>query len=38
MAYLPDDLESLPYVPLGMEAAVTNLINRRRREAARERA
>lgn len=32
MAYLPDDLESLPYVPLGMEAAVTNLINRRRRE------
>ena len=36
VAYLPDDLESLDYVPLGMEAAVMNLINRRRR--ARERA
>lgn len=31
VAYLPDDLESLDYVPLGMEAAVTNLINRRRK-------
>lgn len=37
MAYLPDDLESLAYVPLGMEAAVTNLINRRRHEALRAR-
>lgn len=35
VAYLPEDLESLTYVPLGMEAAVTNLINRRRREARR---
>lgn len=32
VGYLPDDLERLTYVPLGMEAAVTNLINRRRRE------
>ena len=32
VSYLPDDLERLTYVPLGMEAAVTNLINRRRRE------
>lgn len=31
VAYLPDDLELLDYVPLGMEAAVMNLINRRRR-------
>lgn len=35
VAYLPDDLESLDYVPLGMEAAVMNLINRRRNEAGR---
>lgn len=35
VAYLPDDLESLDYVPLGMEAAVMNLINRRRNEARR---
>lgn len=35
MAYLPDDLESLAYVPLGMEAAVTNVVNRRRRAAQR---
>lgn len=35
VAYLPDDLESLAYVPLGMEAAVMNLINRRRNEARR---
>ena len=34
--YLPDDLEALDYVPLGMEAAVMNLVNRRRRERARE--
>lgn len=32
MRYLPDDLDSLAYVPLGMEAAVTNFRNRRRRE------
>ena len=35
VADLPDDLESLDYVPLGMEAAVMNLINRRRNEARR---
>ena len=32
MAYLPDNLEALNYVPLGMEAAVMNLVNRRRNE------
>lgn len=35
MTYLPDDLESLTYVPLGMEDAVKNFINRRRRAARR---
>lgn len=30
MRYLPDDLDALDYVPLGMEAAVANLRNRRR--------
>ncbi len=34
VAYLPDDLEHLSYVPLGMEGAVINLRNRRRRAAA----
>lgn len=34
--YLPDDLESLAYVPHGMQGTVENLINQRRR--ARERA
>ncbi len=33
MSYLPDDLENLDYVPLGMEDAVRNFINRRRRAA-----
>lgn len=36
MSYLPDDLESLDYVPLGMEDAVKNAINRRRRAARRQ--
>lgn len=31
VAYLPDDLDSLGYVPLGMEGAVTNLRNRERK-------
>lgn len=31
MRYLPDDLESLTYVPLGMEDAVTNFRNRIRK-------
>lgn len=31
MAYLPDDLFSLDYVPLGMEAAVENFKNRQRK-------
>lgn len=35
VAYLPDDLEHLGYVPLGMEGAVVNLRNRRRRARAR---
>ena len=33
--YLPADLEALTYVPLGMEAAVANLINRRRKHGPR---
>lgn len=37
MAYLPDSLEALEYVPLGMEAAVMNLVNRRRNERERAR-
>lgn len=35
MAYLPEDLESLDYVPYGMENAVMNFRNRRRKERAR---
>ena len=35
MAYLPEDLETLDYIPLGMERAVVNFRNRRRKEAAR---
>lgn len=35
MAYLPDDLFSLDYVPLGMEAAVENFRNRERKGKAR---
>lgn len=35
MRYLPDDIDALGYVPLGMEAAVMNLRNRRRNAAAR---
>lgn len=31
MCYLPDDLSSLDYVPLGMEAAVENFRNRERK-------
>lgn len=31
VAYLPQDLESLDYVPLGMEAAVQNFLNRERK-------
>ena len=31
MAYLPDDLFSLDYVPLGMGAAVENFKNRERK-------
>ena len=31
VAYLPDDLESLSYIPLGMEGAVTNMRNRARK-------
>ena len=37
MTYLPDDLDTLDYVPLGMEAAVLNARNRRRRAAERNR-
>lgn len=37
MTYLPDDLDALDYVPLGMEAAVLNARNRRRRAAERNR-
>lgn len=33
--YLPDDLESLEYVPFGMESTVENMINRRRHLARR---
>lgn len=35
MQYLPDDLEQLSYVPLGMEAAVFNARNRKRNAAER---
>ena len=31
VAYLPQDLENLDYVPLGMEAAVQNFLNRERK-------
>ena len=31
VAYLPQDLESLDYVPLGMEAAVQYFLNRERK-------
>ena len=34
--YLPDDLESMGYVPFGMESTVKNLINRRRNLAAKQ--
>lgn len=33
--YLPDDLEHLEYIPLGMAGAVENMVNHRRRMAAR---
>ena len=35
VAYLPDDLESLDYVPHGMQGTVTNLRNRKRNASAR---
>lgn len=35
--YLPDDLESLDYVPHGMQGSVVNLRNRNRRDRARKR-
>ena len=35
MDYLPDDLEHIEYVPYGMESAVVNFRNRRRKEARR---
>lgn len=35
MDYLPDDLESLGYVPHGMQGSVVNLRNRKRHEQAR---
>ena len=35
MEYLPDDLESLDYVPHGMQGSVINLRNRKRHEQAR---